>query len=344
MIEQLKPSHQEHSKSDYGNYLTVVEAVDSVSDEFPAPDGRTREQTLELIESIQEIVRQSLWFERSSSLDDITQNQTATCVGYTIVGSEALERTKIKHNIAFVNGHSTIFATIDGQDKKEIRLVDMLSPELSQDVSEAFFLYRPVGQAEEKGRSFGTFNTRLLDNANPMRNPWLSIKDYTDERLEPASNRRLIVTLFTPEDGREVISNYAKFKRAAEGDDYETATTALLELDGVFPDVDIRGDSPDLVLGIVKKLSLEGRIAEAQEVTRSFYDSFVGDDTRLYEKRADCVQEIAKVTKRPEIARRAYELYNGALKRRRSMKAPVIGKMAVSKALMAELEELPSYT
>lgn len=338
MIEQLKPVHPEHSRADYADFTTVEDAVDYVAAGFPDPEFRTQAQIVALTDKVQDIVGQSLWFEGSSSVEDTIRNQSATCVGYAIAGSEALEQAGIKHNIAFVNGHSTIFTPYDQDDGSKIRLVDMLTPDLTQDISDKFVLYQHTAKDGDRGRSFGVLNTRHLKNASPAKNPWLEVKEYNDARLEPASNKRLIVTLFTPEDGREVVANYACFKRAAENEQYKLATDALLELDGVFPDIDIRGESPKLVLNIVKKLSRDGRIDEAREVTRSFYDSFIGNDTRLYEKRADCVQEIAKISKKPEFAKRALELYRNSLRTRKALKAPIVGKMAISQALVSELE------
>jgi hypothetical protein len=341
MIEALKPTHPESGRSEYANFNSIAAAVDHVKGGFPEKNDRSAEQTLVLAESVQDLITQSLRFDKEAELSDITENQATTCVGYTIAGSEALESAEVDHYVAFMNGHANLFIPLESDNETKVWMLDMLCQDLSQDVSDNFMLYKHDEDAE---RSYGTLRTNAF-NSEKFRNeeihkqyPWVALKDYEDYRLEPGSNRRLIVTLAEPALGREDVKKYAEFREAFDKNDLESASQALLDISGRFPDIDIRSCSVKRVNSLVKKLAYSGHIDEAREVTVAFYDSFVGSDSRVLEKRADCIKEIAKASGRPEFAKKAVSLYEKSLAKRQTDRECVIGKIATSKDLILTLE------
>lgn len=340
-IETLKPTHPESSRADYGEYASIQMAVENITCGYPEKSQRTPEQTIGLAENVQHVVRQSLRFDSSSKLSDLEDSQTTTCVGYTAVGSEALQVADVDHYVAFMNGHANMFVPITVEDKRRVWMVDMLCSELNQDITDKFAPYK---QEDETGRMYGVLYAARLEiphnkNISDVDSyPWVAHKKCSDQDIEPQNNRRLIVTLSEPEAGRTDIMQYSSFREACDQQDVDSASEALLALRGRFPDIDIRGESENKVRAIVKKLAARGDYDRAIEVTEAFYDSFKGDDPRLAEYRGDCMRIIAKESGRSELAKLAISLYEKALPpSRKATRECALGKLATSKHLAAQL-------
>lgn len=316
-------------------------AVEAVSAGFPPAGLRTPEQTVNLSEAVQDVVRQGLRYADTASIQSLETDQVTTCVGYSIVGSEALEKADVSHYVAFMNGHANLFVPVEVDHSRRVWMVDMLCSDLNQDVTDYFTLYKH-DQAE--ARSYGTLRAssllsdKMSYDAMYKEYPWVGIKEYPDERLEPDSNRRLIVTLNEPLQGREVVRKYAEFKEAYESHEQDAAFLALRGLAGRFPDVDIRGTSVKRVKNLSRKLAEDGRIDDAKEAISAFFGSFIGSDPRLPEYTADCARDIARVSGRPEFARRALQLYENSLPKRKTDRRCILGKIATSKQLLTQLE------
>lgn len=341
IIEKLSPTHPECIRNDYEAFPTIYEAVRTVAAQFPGEEERSPENIVDLSEAVQDIVRQSLRYDKSATLADLENSQVTTCVGYDMVGSESLQAAGIDHYVTFMNGHANMFVPLEVDDSRRIWMVDMLCSDLSQDVTDIFTLY----DKNTHGTSYGTINAGNFKTDKfkgvelEKEYPWVCSKEYSDSRLEPGTNRRLIVTLNLPEAGREIIKKYAEFNEAYDSGNIDAAKVAVQGLAGVFPDVDIRSKSVGRVNSLVKKLAAEGKSEDAKEVYSAFYDSFIGDDTRVFERRADCIKTVAKISRNPEFASRALTLYEKSLtSKRRADRECVIGKIASSRLLLAELE------
>lgn len=338
MIETIKSIHPSRHQLDYNSLPTVAEVVDESVEQYPAPDQRTPDQILEITDSIQSAVRNSLRYDPQAFLEDVdSDDQLATCAGYTLVGSEALERAEVPHYVAMMNEHSNIFVPFGSDNGRRVWMADMLCSDLSQDVTDIFALYKTDGATN---RSYGTLVTSKLDTGPYDQHsvvgqyPWVALKEYPDPKLEAPGNRRLIVTLSEQEVGRASLMKYTTFRDSMRIHDEDAATQAILDLHGEFPDIDIRGDSVKGVKGLVKNLARQGEVDRARDVTAAFFDSFVGEDSRVYEYRADCEALVANISGSSEFAHRAVKLYEKALAKRKIDKSSVVGKLACSRQLL----------
>lgn len=336
MITELKPHHPESSRCEFANFSSIESAVVSEAEQASTTGDRTCEETLELARKVQSIVSQSLRYDPQAKLKDLADSQRANCVGYSQVASESLDVVGVGHYIAFMNGHASIFVRTTDDDESRIFMVDPLCVDLTQEVTESFNLY---GQQDASGRSYGTilssrFNVGTTMDFDELKSkyPWVSIKEFSDIKLETTNNRRLIVVLDQPELGRKVLGHYARFMEDLAEDNWREAAVQIVNMSGNFPDIDIRGESVQRIRKIVKHLARSGEPDLAAEVIDSYYDSFIGEDPRVPEYRADCNRDIAVATGQSDFMRSAIALYEKATQNRRANNECVLGKLATSRA------------
>lgn len=342
MITELKPHHPESSRSEFAGYSSIESAVASETEHASATDCRTSGEVLELARRVQSIVSQSLRYDPQAKIDDLEDGQRANCVGYSQVASESLDVAEVDHYIAFMNGHASIFVRTTDEDESRIFMVDPLCVDITQEVTESFNLY---GQQDASARSYGTIVSSCFNAGTSMefdelksKYPWVSIKEFSDIKLEATNNRRLIVVLDQPEPGRKVLGHYARFKEKIAEDNWREAAVQVVNMSGNFPDIDIRGESVQQVRKVVKSLARTGESDLASEVIDAFYDSFIGEDPRVPEYRADCNREIAVATGQSDFMRSAIALYEKATQKRRANNECVLGKLATSRALLQAQE------
>ncbi len=302
----------------------------------------TIQSSVAQFEEVQSEVKSRLRYEHSRPWDEYDSRPVANCIGFTVLGSELLQERGLRHNIGFVNGHATIISLIDDGEKHEQWLFDMLSPQLNQQVDKAV---HPLAFNDDD-RDFAFLfphylNTRHLDQGvHPAdEHPWLSLEKPNfhspDIGYANGLSQRLILTLFRPEQGREILTHYQEYRQGVDTEQNLQAAQAVISLSGRFPDIDIRTDHPPEIKRLVKDLSYEDNIEGALEVTNAFFDSFSpSSDTRVDEYRADCLRAISKISGKSEFAKRATEIYESILSRPKASTQSVAGKLAVSKALL----------
>lgn len=278
------------------------------------------------------------WDELKS--DD--ERMPANCVGFTVLASEILQDRDMRHKIGFVNGHAMIIALLDDGNKHEQWMFDPLSPQLDQNVDSAL---SPMSvRSDERDFAFvfpERIRTNHLDHGiHPAdMHPWMALEKPTfispDSSYSSGLSKRLIMTLFKPELGRDVLKDYQEYRRATEHEDLSNAARAVIEMSGLFPDIDIRTHHPSTIQRLVKDLSHEGYVDTAEDVTEAFYSSFnPSNDTRIEEYKADCLQAISRISGRSEFAKRAVEIYKELMRRPRASKNSIAGKLAVSQSML----------
>ena len=318
--------------------------------------GLPLDHLLPIILRTQKQAREGLWYDRKSPIDQLDVSGRTNCIGYTIKGSEALERESVEHYVGVLNGHATTVAPLAAENGTRLWLVDMLSPELNSDISEAIeYSSSPLeGISSElavngrvlmivEGGGIGPGSHYSRDKLIE-KHPWLQIEESNiwSSLNSFSRSQKLILTLFEPIIGREVIYHYAKFLESAE-DKPEQAAESLKLLAGVYPDIDIRGSSPKLVKSVVRRLAHGGKVDEAVAAVGYFFDSFgPSTDTRVAEYKADCLRAIAKVrgttgtnTDARDLLEQARDLYRGVVRRPQAYRS-VLGKLAACDALLAQ--------
>jgi hypothetical protein len=309
------------------------------------------------------------------SLAALSERQAGRCIGFTVVASECLEMSGIDHWIGFVNGHSTIL--LPTEEGQQLNLADPLSPVLSQDLQHSMVTGGTKGHSvnddmEEYGRSAVELNTLSLagrargSTAELLRDhPWLifqrgEVPDmFAAERqaqelvagsgnfgqpIHP-SKARIFMSLFLPEEGRQMLHDYDEFRVAySRGQLLDAAGVLYNQLGGSYPDLDAR-QSHVKVKAIVRELAGNGAANYAKKLLDEYFESFVlvSDDSRIPEARGDCLAIIAREAGDAEAASEAAEIYEMVLKEhRRAYREAVAGKLAKMTGLAARLRIGPT--
>lgn len=353
-IENIQTPH--NKREQWPN--EVAQPVNEYAKTFINQESDPSDETILLTTAvIQQGVRRSLWYEEGARLNSLVSEQAATCIGYSVVGSEALESAGVHHWVGFANGHAFLLVPTH----KSIWLVDMLSPELNQEVQEAisYGTKDTISEAlQTHDRAVVKLHTeviaRNLDTPSHIiakTHPWFLIdpsgslrsqnragNSYEDERRKSYANQSLILSIFSPARGREVLISYARYKEAlSQGSDVQ-AVDALKSLSGFYPDIDARGDSLKYIRQLVRRLSHKGATNQAKEAVDYFFSSFsVSNDTRLAEKEGDCLRIIAKQCLDNEAAKRAYERYESVKFNPRSFGC-VAAKATIAKQMVTQLD------
>lgn len=301
----------------------------------------TTEQVTELSESetllaasyAQQIVRRALVYAERSPYQSFETTQETTCIGYTVAGSEALEALTIRHWVGFANGHGFLMVP----HKERIWLFDMLSPELNGEVSDN--ISRGTMQSIEQditttGRAAVVFHSETIGQQTGKsretleeKYPWLTTEQRTsfklrmhpgmseeDERSRVYRNQKLILALFDPAKGRDVLRAYAEFHEALDSGKHMRATQRLKNLAGQYPDLDARGSAFKDVKRLVRVLTASGHGDQAKAVIGDFFSSFsFSGDTRLTESRGDCLRIIAKTCGDSDAAAEALTCYQSII-------------------------------
>lgn len=289
---------------------------------------------------VQEDVRSRLVYVPGANPDSFRDSGESTCIGYTILGSEKLEETGIDHSVGYINGHATLLLNTE----KGRWLLDMLAYEMNQPIEYAVL----TNDSEANGRKLVWVNAHnLLEQTDlgweegPGKYPWLALpqKAPSTSRIQDSGASAapaLLMSIFSPELGRKVIYEYAKFKNAYDNADLAEASDALVAMAGIFPEADIRSEAPSKVKSIVKRLAIAHDFDRALATTNAFFDSFdFSQDSRVEEYRADCLRYIARHSGQKNVAATAIELYKHAKSRPHSFNGSISAKLDLCAQLAA---------
>ncbi|HVV26055.1 MAG TPA: hypothetical protein VHC21_03420 [Candidatus Saccharimonadales bacterium] len=292
----------------------------------------------------------------------VTEGQFATCAGYTIIGSEALELAGVSHWVGFVNGHATLLLPLPSQPA--IRLTDPLTPELNQDLRAAT-VRGSYQQAEADLRQYNRaaliLNTRRLARQSSLslpeafrRIPWLKYSSeqgaaFEDERYlydqpgfvseqdrqsrQALRKYQVILNIFEAGMGRGLLEDYVEFKNDLAKEDYASAADCLRNLSGNYPEIDARESHAD-VKKLVSVLAARGDTEAAKELIEGYFSSFsLSHDSRIQESQADCLRLLARRTGDVSAAAKARELYEKAISSPHAFRQRLAGKLGKTAAL-----------
>ncbi|MFO0781298.1 MAG: hypothetical protein U0524_00190 [Candidatus Saccharimonadales bacterium] len=323
-----------------------------------------RQAQIQSAEEIASHVGKALWFpeRRSKSgsndfidmqLDDslplryVAEKQVADCFGYSIATSECLEKAGIDHWIGFANGHATV--VMPNTANNGLYLLDALTPALNQDMRGASGI-APSGvekQIEQFNRGATWLNTRQVAVSSKQdtleafeKNPWLTFSKSassisSDHR---GADKRVIMSIFEPQTGRQALEAYKDFDAYIGMDEYEQAADVLSKIPGLFPEIDLRRPQRD-IRRLAGGLSGEGRTEKAKQAVASYFSSFIlSNDSRVWQAKGDCLRRIAKYGHDESAAKAAIEAYEKASRMPKSHHKTIAGKQKKAQELLGALQ------
>ncbi len=319
--------------------MTQQEILRDLPPNYDMPIPEVIEEYVE----VQNEVHDELRYDGHWGVSSSDTREPANCIGFTNLMSEKLDERNLRHKIGFVNGHAILMSLIDNGESHEQWMFDPLSPKLNQNVDKAIHVMSKKIDEREFAFLFPQMlrMNHLNQGVQPSQlYPWMSAggshelvgpDSYYSERI----TGRLITTLFPPELGRRVIDEYQRYRDGVDYENIQMAAEAVLKMSGIFPDIDIRTHHPPEIKRLVKDLSRESMVDEAEAVTEAFFDSFKpSNDTRVDEYKADCLQAISKISGRSDLGKRAVLIYQELMKRPKASKASIAGKLAISQAML----------
>ena len=272
-----------------------------------------------------EIVRNTIDFRATShsssplNADNIAKDEVANCYGHTIVASECLEELGIEHFISYANQHT--FIALFDRDSNRSFMVDILTKELCCEITDAigFGNKDPVEQLNcGELRAKSTLYTDLLLQKLPpsinksdfvAQREWLMFSDGWDYRDGFGTKAMLQMFTLPSVPGRLLLLDEYNARIDQLHGKYEAAASALVDLPGLYLDVDPRNNLEE-VGKLCKRLIVQGYDELAIEVARMVNESLPDDDhskNKLF--LPDVVRRVAKKNDDIGLLRKAIQLY-----------------------------------
>lgn len=263
---------------------------------------------------------------------DTLRLQVTNCIGYTIVGSEALRDT---HYVVYANQHGFLGAN---DEKDRLHSLDALSPHLNGDISASTDLdtQQINDTIAQHGRAVVMVDARVFARQGYSydvlvdKHPWLSAgnqgldRAYTKSRDRIGRDNILVMSIYDGPTGRQVLESYVKFKHELASGRPLVAAYHLNQMSGLYPEVDARAKHSEIKT-LVGRLCKIGEFSIAQQAVTDYCSGFehVSDDPRLRALKAELLAKIANTSGDDIIAREAATLYEVAAKTSRSSWAPI---------------------
>ena len=295
-------------------------------------------------------------------LSTIQENQFTNCHGYTLVGSECLEKAGIEHWIAFANRHAFMLVPTTLNGARTVYFTDMLSPYLNQVVSEAInprnFDKLPTG-IRRTGRTAAILNTYFLapvgtdTDALSQMHTWMKSGSHNafsprytsvgmphhEEYKELMSQYSHIMSVYSMEKGRVSLEHYVDLRCAIATNNIEDAYQILIDMHGIYPELNAR-QSHDEIKRIALYLAHQNRSDEAIRLVEDHFDSnfSFSTDSRFLSAKGDILRAIARKTNHLDAANMAISCYVEANKSPHAFHATLLGKIATAKVIRDEIE------
>lgn len=274
--------------------------------------------------SVASLVRKTLDFAPTSNSSQplqaeiIAEIEVANCFGHTIVTSECLERLGIEHFISYANQHT--FVTLFDRQSDRSFMIDVKTEELCCEMTGAVGRENPLDQLwrGQLRAENSLFTDELLMRQLPQsinRENFLAVRGwlrFPDPQLEHRDSRRgSILQMFTLPSipGRLLLLDEYNARINQLHGKYETAASALVDLPGLYLDVDPRNNLEE-VGKLCKRLIARGYDELAIEVARMVNESLPDDDhskTKLF--LPDVMRRVAKENKDIGLMEEAVRLY-----------------------------------
>ncbi|MDB5166949.1 MAG: hypothetical protein JWN26_94 [Candidatus Saccharibacteria bacterium] len=251
-------------------FLTIQAAYDI--------SKKTYEDQTEAAYATAHLVRQTLRFDTYEkrtdwvTADDVSEDQTTNCHGYSIVTSECLDQIGIPHYVGFANQHS--FILLQTPNGMRTNLIDTAVKQLYVEIDGAIGEPPLAKQMDDATSAANQLNTDIVlarsefvdTNAAIYERPWLNFgaNKLTTRRYSSSESYDNILMLrsYQPEQGRQILESYANFMLAMRRDAFDTAHDSLQPLDGEYPDTDRRNRFRE-PSRLVRELARGGRMAHA---------------------------------------------------------------------------------
>ena len=285
---------------------------------------KTFDDTARAAISVASLVRETLDFAPTSNSSQplraeiIAETEVANCFGHTIVTSECLERLGIEHFISYANQHT--FITLFDRQSDRSFMIDVKTRDLCCEMTGAVGRENPLDQLwrGQLRAENSLFTDELLMRQLPQsinRENFLAVRGwlrFPDPQLEHRDSRRgSILQMFTLPSipGRLLLLDEYNARINQLHGKYETAASALVDLPGLYLDVDPRNNLEE-VGKLCKRLIARGYDELAIEVARMVNESLPDDDhskTKLF--LPDVMRRVAKENKDIGLMEEAVRLY-----------------------------------
>jgi len=324
------------------------------------------QQLIDYAEHISNTVFKSLWFlankkqygwfkdayvrpdSRVITPDNLNEHQVASCSGFAILTSEALEKAKIEHFVAFSNQHS--FVVLPDKNDTFLYLVDSLSPDLNQKFYENGnfpSIAKLKTDIKLKGRADIVIDPSDLTSSIKIDcfsviydNPWLSNKKVCSFQNVYTKGDLLKFRLFTPTLGRYVLENYLYFVDSLEQNNISEALKRLNNLGSNYPDVNETINLERNIKKLLVQLGRNNEITLAGQAIETYLSSFDSKSHLTKQHEGDYWRIIAKNSRNKSAAKKAKDCYAQAKIIRYNVSDILNAKLLAATNLFNELEQV----
>ncbi len=318
-----KSSITEQNPHIHRELLLESQQLRAINDEYEQ-SPKTFDDTARAAMSVASLVRETLDFAPTSNSSQplraeiIAETEVANCFGHTIVTSECLERLGIEHFISYANQHT--FITLFDRQSDRSFMIDVKTEELCCEMTGAVGRENPLDQlwGGQLRAENSLFTDELLMRQLPQsinRENFLAVRGwlrFPDPELEHRDSRRgSILQMFTLPSipGRLLLLDEYNARIDQLHGKYEAAASALVDLPGLYLDVDPRNKLEEMDK-LCKQLINQGYDILAIEVARTVNESLPEDDlsrTKLF--LPDVMRRVAKENKDIGLMEEAVRLY-----------------------------------
>lgn len=318
-----KSSHVEQDGNGRRELLFESRQLRAIEAEYEQ-SPKTFDDAAKATMSVASLVRETLDFASTGHFSQplqaeiIAETKVANCFGHTIVASECLERLGIEHFISYANQHT--FVTLFDRQSDRSFMIDVKTRELCCEMTGVIGRENPLNQLQcgQLRAENSLFTDDLLLRQLPPsvnREDFLAVREwlrFPDSQSEHRDSRRgSILQMFTLPSipGRLLLLDEYNARIDQLHGKYEAAARALVDLPGLYLDVDPRNKLEE-VDKLCKQLINQGYDNLAIEVARTVNESLPEDDrskTKLF--LPDVMRRVAKENKDIGLMEEAVRLY-----------------------------------
>jgi len=303
-------------------------------------------------EHIQQAVRSSLRITQANALpdgenvfDSLSERQETDCYGYATVGSELFDQIHIPHYIAYANGHAFLVRLDESETPY---MTDMMLPQFNQSldgITADSILATKEAMCTNGRMAVKLYADKLCTKVKGtqddlvLRHPWLKAGRQKQIPLYIGREERhnaynLIMSLYQPAQGRDVLEDHSRMQTALRQHHYDRAAAYLMQMHGLYPDLDARNPHSELK-GLVRGLVGQHAVDLAFQATESYFASFtIGHDGRPNIAHGDALRYIARHSGDREHLEKALAEYRIAEERCRGWRPLIAGKIATIQSLL----------
>ena len=235
--------------------------------------------------------------------ETLADRKKTNCYGHTIVLSELLEKIGVDHMVSFANQHGFVILADDISNR--VFMLDAAA-RFSQDITGMVGGESPLKQVSHgKLRAENTLYTfdlasrmykrGMMDDVLDMYS-WMSFADIkARDGLDDARSFRLQLLSYPSIPGRELLKQYYNGIIAFNRSRYKSTYDFWKDLDGIYPDVDVR-NRLSLAKQAIKGLMSQEQYDEALQLAIVVHKSSRNDHSLNDLLLPNTIRDIAKRT------------------------------------------------